>query len=320
MFIDFAKIIIKSGNGGDGCISFRREKFVSKGGPDGGDGGKGGDVIFKATKDENTLLKFRFQKIFKAGNGQNGSSNNKTGKSGDDVIITVPVGTVIKDTQGNILADLNEEGMEFLASVGGAGGKGNTHFASPSNQAPRFATKGKKTQAQELILELKLIADVGLVGFPNAGKSSLLRAISNATPTVADYPFTTIVPHLGYVLHNDKSFIVADIPGLIEDASQGKGMGTTFLRHIERTKILIFVIDITDNPKTHFEILKKELKAYNPDLLNKKFAIALNKIDLVSDINENEYKKEFEPHDVFFISALKKINIKEMLDWIVKTI
>ncbi len=320
MFIDYAKITIKSGNGGDGCVSFRREKFVSKGGPDGGNGGNGGDVIFKSTNDENTLLKFRFQKFFKAENGQNGSSNNKTGKNGKDIVILVPVGTTIKDNQGNILADLDINGIEFIASKGGIGGKGNAHFATSTNQTPKFATKGKKTQEQELILELKLIADIGLVGFPNAGKSSLLRAISKATPVIANYPFTTLVPHLGYVLHNDKNFIVADIPGLIEGASQGKGMGTTFLRHIERTKILIFVIDITESPKTHFEILRKELKSYNFNLLNKKFAIALNKIDLLDNINENEYIKELEPYEVFYISALKKTNIKEILDWISKNI
>ncbi len=320
MFIDYAKITIKSGNGGDGCVSFRREKFVSKGGPDGGDGGKGGNIVFKATKDENTLLKFRFQKFFKAQNGQNGSSNNKTGKNGRDIVILVPVGTTIKNNQGNILADLDIDGLEFIASKGGLGGKGNAHFATSTNQTPKFATKGKKTQEQELVLELKLIADIGLAGFPNAGKSSFLRAISKATPVVANYPFTTLVPHLGYVLHNDKNFIVADIPGLIEGASQGKGMGTTFLRHIERTKILIFVIDIAESPKNHFEILRKELKSYNLNLLNKKCAIALNKIDLFDNIDKNKYIKEFEPYEVFFISALKKTNIKEILDWISKNI
>lgn len=320
MFIDYAKITIKAGNGGDGCVSFRREKFVPKGGPDGGDGGRGGNVIFKATKHENTLLKFRFKKLFVAENGKNGSSNNKTGKNGSDLIIEVPVGTVIKDNKGNILADLDTDQKEFIASVGGFGGKGNAHFATPTNQTPRYATKGKKTQEQEIVLELKLIADVGLVGFPNAGKSSLLRAISNATPQVADYPFTTLTPHLGYVSHNDKEFIVTDIPGLIEGASQGKGMGLRFLRHIERTKILIFILDITDNPKEHFEVLIKELKLYGLELKSKKFAIALNKIDLVDKIDLQMYKNQFSPHSVYFISALKKTNLKELLDWISKNI
>ncbi|MGC8822455.1 MAG: GTPase ObgE [Desulfurella sp.] len=320
MFIDYAKITIKSGNGGDGCVSFRREKFVAKGGPDGGDGGKGGNIVFKATKHENTLLKFRFQKFFKAQNGQSGSSNNKTGKNGEDLVIEVPIGTVIKDTDGNILADLDVDEKEFIASFGGEGGKGNSHFATSTNQTPRIATKGKKTQEQEIILELKLLADVGLVGFPNAGKSSLLRAISNATPIVAPYPFTTLVPHLGYVLHNDKSFVVADIPGLIEGASQGKGMGIQFLRHIERTKILVFILDITDNPKSRFDILIKELEHYGLNLQSKKFAIALNKIDILANIDKENFKKQFTPYDIFFISALKKTNIKELLDWITKNI
>jgi GTP-binding protein len=320
MFIDYAKITIKSGNGGDGCVSFRREKFVPKGGPDGGDGGRGGNVVFKATKHENTLLKFRFQKLFIAQNGQNGSSNNKTGKNGSDIVIEVPVGTVIKDNQGNVLADLDADQKEFIASLGGFGGKGNAHFKTSTNQTPKYATKGKKTQAQEIILELKLIADVGLVGFPNAGKSSLLRAISNATPQVANYPFTTLTPHLGYVSHNNKEFVVADIPGLIEGASQGKGMGVRFLRHIERTKILIFILDITDNPNEHFEILIKELKSYGLNLQSKKFAIALNKIDLVDMIDTETYKDQFSQYNVYFISALKKTNLKELLDWISKNI
>lgn len=320
MFIDYAKITIKSGNGGDGCVSFRREKFAPKGGPDGGDGGKGGDVVFKATKHENTLLKFRFQKFFKAQNGQSGSSNNKTGKNGNNIVIEVPVGTVIKDIEKKVLADLDVDEKEFVAIYGGKYGKGNAHFATSTNQTPKFATKGQKTQEQEIILELKLIADVGLVGFPNAGKSSLIRAISNAQPMVANYPFTTLVPHLGYVSHNGKDCVVADIPGLIEGASQGKGMGTTFLRHIERTKILIFVLDITDNPQSHFEILKKELESYGLELKNKKFAVALNKIDLVNSIDERHFKSQFESFDVFFISALKKTNIKELLDWTSKNI
>ncbi|MGB9756029.1 MAG: GTPase ObgE, partial [Desulfurella sp.] len=286
MFIDYAKITIKSGNGGDGCVSFRREKFVAKGGPDGGDGGKGGDVVFKATKHENTLLKFRFQKSFKAQNGQSGSSNNKTGKNGNNIVIEVPIGTVIKDIENNVVADLDTDKKEFVASYGGRGGKGNAHFATSINQTPKFAIKGQKTLEQMVILELKLIADVGLVGFPNAGKSSLIRAISHAKPIVANYPFTTLVPHLGYVSHNDKDFVVADIPGLIEGASQGKGMGTTFLRHIERTKILLFILDITDKPKLHFDILVKELDSYGLGLKTKKFAIALNKIDILANIDK----------------------------------
>lgn len=320
MFIDYAKIIIKAGNGGDGCISFRREKFVSKGGPDGGDGGKGGDIIFKATKHENTLLKFRFQKLFKAQNGSNGSSNNKTGKNGNNCIIEVPIGTLIKDLEGKLLFDLDSDNKFFIAALGGHGGKGNTRFASSTNQTPMFSTKGKKKTEQELTLELKLIADVGLVGFPNAGKSSLLRAISNAKPQVADYPFTTTSPHLGYVIYNDRDFIAADIPGLIENASQGKGMGIKFLRHIERTKILLFILDITTDPKTEFAKLRKELENYGNGLKEKPFAIVINKIDLSDQTYINQYKDIFDNVNLFFISALKKTNFKGMLDWIFKNI
>ena len=315
MFIDYAKIHVKAGDGGRGIVSFHREKYVPKGGPDGGDGGKGGDVILKASKDENTLRSFRFKRHFKAENGKPGGSNNKTGRSGQNLIITVPVGTIVKDEEGNIIADLKEDNQEVVVAEGGKGGKGNAAFATPTNRAPRKATEGKKGQEKTLILELKLLADVGLVGLPNAGKSSLIRAISEAKPLIADYPFTTIEPHLGYVYFNNKDFVVADIPGIIEGASKGKGLGLRFLKHIERTKILLFVIDIIQDPKETYETLINELRQFNPQLIERKKAIALNKIDLVEELDEKLYKGLFE-EEVFFISALKKIGLKQLLSWI----
>ncbi len=313
MFTDNAKIFVKAGDGGRGIVSFRREKYVPKGGPDGGDGGKGGDVILRATKNENTLRRFRFQRKFRSENGSPGGSNNKTGASGEDLIIEVPVGTIVKDETGRIIADLNEDGQRVVVAKGGKGGKGNASFATPTDRAPRIATQGKKGEEKEIILELKLIADVGLVGFPNAGKSSLIRAISNAKPEVADYPFTTLTPHLGYVEFGNKNFIVADIPGIIEGASEGKGLGLRFLKHIERTSVLLFVLDILDKPKEKFAKLVEELKRYNPELLNRKRAVVLNKIDLVEDLIP--FKGLFPDEEVFFVSALKKINLKELLGW-----
>ncbi len=316
MFIDFAEIYVKAGDGGRGIVSFRREKFVPKGGPDGGDGGKGGDVIIEASKDENTLRPFRFKRHFRAENGQPGGSNNKTGKSGEDLIIKVPVGSIIKDENGNIIADLTEDGQRVVVAKGGKGGKGNAAFATPTNRAPRIAQPGRKGEEKKLIIELKLLADVGLVGFPNAGKSSLIRAVSDAKPEVANYPFTTLSPHLGYVEFNGKSFVIADIPGIIEGAHEGKGLGLRFLKHIERTKILVFVIDITDNPKEKFGKLLRELESFSSELIKRKRAVALNKIDLLENLNKEEYTKQFQGEKVFFISALKKIGLKELLGWI----
>ncbi len=318
MFVDYAKIFVKSGDGGRGIVSFRREKFAPKGGPDGGDGGKGGDVIIKASKDENTLRLFRFTRRFLAANGQSGASNNKTGKSGDDIVVKVPVGSIIKDENGETVADLNQDGQSVVVAKGGKGGKGNAAFATPTNRAPRFAQEGQKGEEKFLTIELKLIADVGLVGFPNAGKSSLIRAVSNAKPEIANYPFTTLTPHLGYVNFNEKDFIIADIPGIIDGASQGKGLGLKFLKHIERTSLLVFVLDITDKPKEAFAKLIKEIESYNPEILNKKRIIALNKIDLVD--NPKEYENMFKNERVFLISALNKTNLNELLLWISKTL
>ncbi len=320
MFADYAKISVKAGDGGNGIISFRREKYAPKGGPDGGNGGFGGNIVFRASKDENTLRLFRFKRIFKAENGSAGGSNNKTGKSGKDKIIIVPVGAIVKDLDGNVLADLNENNQTAIIAKGGRGGLGNAAFTSSTNRAPRFAKEGEKGEELNLVVELKLLADVGLVGFPNAGKSSFIRAVSDAKPQIADYPFTTLEPHLGYVEgYDNKDFIVADIPGIIEGASGGKGLGLRFLRHIERTTILLFVLDITDEPLKSFNKLLKELESYNMDILSKKRAIVLNKIDILDEDRER-YAYEFKDENLFFISALKKTNLNELLIWISKNL
>ncbi len=317
MFIDYTTIYAKSGNGGRGIVSFRREKYVPKGGPDGGNGGNGGSIIIKASKDENTFRKFRFKHRFYASDGQSGGSKNKTGKNGEDEVVIVPVGTIIKDGDGNILADLAQDDQEYIVAAGGRGGRGNASFATSVNRTPRFAKNGEQTLEVELTLELKLLADVGLVGFPNAGKSSFIRSVSDAKPEIANYPFTTLQPHLGYVYgHYDKEFIIADIPGIIEGAHSGKGLGLRFLRHIERTNILIFIIDIMNDVKDEFKKLTSELEKHNPNLLRKKRAVVLNKIDLLEDLNKEKYLKLFPGDSVFFISALRKKNLDEIIDWI----
>lgn len=317
MFIDYTTIYVKSGNGGKGIVSFRREKYVPKGGPDGGNGGSGGSVIIKASKDENTFRKFRFKHRFYAPDGQSGGSKNKTGRNGEDEVVIVPVGTIIKDGNGSILADLAQDNQEYMAAAGGRGGRGNASFTTSVNRTPRFAKNGEQTSEVELTLELKLLADVGLVGFPNAGKSSFIRSVSDAKPEIANYPFTTLQPHLGYVYgHYDKEFIIADIPGIIEGAHSGKGLGLRFLRHIERTNILVFIIDIMNDVKDEFKKLTSELEKHNPNLLRKKRTVVLNKIDLLEDLNKEKYLKLFPGDRVFFISALKKKNLDEIIDWI----
>lgn len=285
-FIDYAKIFVKAGNGGRGIVSFHHEKYVPKGGPDGGNGGKGGDVIFRANPHLTTLLDFRYKRNYKAEDGKPGGTNNRTGRNGEDKIILVPCGTVIKDAKdGEILADLVKPGQEFVAVRGGRGGRGNAEFATPTNQTPRFAEEGQPGEEREILLELKVLADVGIVGFPNVGKSTLISVVSAARPKIADYPFTTLVPNLGVVQIGDgKSFVVADIPGLVEGASEGRGLGLQFLRHIERTKVLLFLIDAnTDNPKMDFQILLNELKKYNKELLQKEKVIAFSKMDSVTE-------------------------------------
>ena len=284
MFIDYAVIEVHAGNGGNGAVTFRREKYVPKGGPSGGDGGNGGNVILKANGNLHTLLDFRYKKKYKAGNGSSGGSSLKDGKNGETIIIQVPVGTIVKDEETEkILFDLNSDAKEFILAKGGKGGKGNSKFATSTNQTPRFAEDGKPGENKKIILELKLIADVGLVGFPNAGKSTLISKISSARPKIADYPFTTLEPNLGIVKYKDfQSFTVADIPGIIEGASKGKGLGHKFLRHIERTRIILFLIEaISEKPNDDFNILMNELKNYSPQLVRKKIFVSFSKADLI---------------------------------------
>jgi GTP-binding protein len=287
-FVDEARIHVKAGDGGNGCISFRRERFIPRGGPNGGDGGKGGDVILQADAQLTTLLDLTYPKEFRAQKGSHGKGKDQTGKNGEDLIIRVPVGTLIRDDQtGEVLQDLLLDGHRFVAAEGGRGGRGNARFATPTLRAPRRAEKGERGQERSFRLELKLLADVGLVGFPNVGKSTLLSRISSARPKIADYPFTTLAPNLGVVIRGDhQSFVVADIPGLIKGASKGAGLGLTFLRHVERTRLLIHLLDISEgssrNPVKDFHALNHELKAYNPLLQEKIQLVALNKMDLPS--------------------------------------
>lgn len=312
MFTDYVKITAKAGNGGDGAISFRREKYVAAGGPDGGDGGRGGNVYFEVDPNSNTLIEFRYKKKFKAENGNNGEGSNKYGRGGQDLVIKVPIGTVIKDAANNrVLADLSQEGQRELVLSGGRGGKGNTHFATSTRQAPRFSQDGEKGEEKELILELKLLADVGLIGFPNVGKSTFLSMTTSATPKIADYHFTTLEPNLGVVKTNyGDSFVVADIPGIIEGASEGVGLGIQFLRHIERTRLLLHVIDVSGSegrvPVDDFNKINEELKKYSQKLSQRKQIIVANKVDIMQD--ENLYKEleklaKKEKIEIFKISA-----------------
>jgi GTP-binding protein len=291
VFIDQAKILVIAGNGGHGVVSFRREKYVPKGGPDGGDGGNGGDVIVQTDSNLHTLLDFRYRTRFKAESGKHGQGAKKTGRNGQDLIIQVPKGTLIKDEETEeILADLVDDNQRVVVAKGGKGGRGNARFATPTNQTPRNAEPGDEGQSKTILLELKLIADVGLVGLPNAGKSTLLSKLSAARPKIADYPFTTLSPNLGIVRYKEGfSFVMADIPGLIEGAHEGKGLGLDFLRHIERTKVLAFLIEITSENIFHdYEILKDELQSYNPKLLIRPCLVVLTKIDLPAGDNSEE--------------------------------
>jgi GTP-binding protein len=293
-FIDEARISVKAGNGGNGAVSFRREKYVPKGGPDGGNGGNGGSVIVRADRQLNTLLDFRYRRHYKAEDGEKGRGKNQDGKWGEDTIVKVPCGTIVIDAATEeVLADLVKHGDEVTVARGGKGGRGNALFATPSNQAPRTAEDGTPGEEREIRFELKLLADVGLVGFPNAGKSTLISVISAAKPKIADYPFTTLTPNLGIVRYDEgKSFTVADIPGLIEGAHRGKGLGIQFLRHIERTKVLVFLIEATrDHPKDDYKILLRELDAYNPALTRKPRLVALTKTDLLDDNSKRGLKK-----------------------------
>jgi len=285
-FVDEAKIYIKAGHGGRGCVSFRREKFVPRGGPDGGDGGKGGDVIFRATEKHRTLLDFKYRQHHMAKNGGHGSGNNRTGRSAADLEILVPVGTIIKDAETReVLADLSQVDQVFVVAHGGIGGKGNAHFATSTHQTPRFAQEGMDGGERWIFLELKLLADVGIIGFPNAGKSTFISRVSAARPKIADYPFTTLTPHLGVVRHSTApSFVIADIPGLISGAHEGVGMGIKFLKHVERTSSLLHIIDISAEPYTdawqNYTAINNELECYDSAMLDKPQIVALNKIDL----------------------------------------
>lgn len=325
MFTDYAKVIIKAGDGGNGAITFRREKYVAAGGPDGGDGGNGGSIYFVVDQDLNTLIDFRYKKKFKAENGQNGSGNHCYGKSGQDLYVKVPRGTVVKDVKtGKVLADLSEEKQKELILQGGRGGKGNSHFATSTRQAPRFAQDGEKGIELEVILELKLLADVGLIGFPNVGKSTFLSIVTSATPKIADYHFTTIIPNLGVAkTEYGDSFVIADIPGIIEGASEGIGLGLQFLRHIERTRLLLHFIDVSGqegrNPVEDFYVIKEELKKYNEKLSKRKQIIIANKIDVMQDdtlYKELEKVAKKEKMEIFKISAASKQGINELMKYV----
>lgn len=319
-FIDEAKFFVKGGDGGRGCVSFRREKFVPKGGPDGGDGGKGGSVILEATKRLLSLLDFRYRSHFKADRGAHGMGRKMHGKSGKDKIVQVPLGSIIKDAEsGQVLADLTEEGARFVAAAGGKGGAGNVHFATGQNRTPRYAGKGTPGEERWLKIELKLIADVGLVGMPNAGKSTLLSKLSAANPKVAAYPFTTLEPKLGILkLDFVDPCIIADIPGLIEGAHEGAGLGHKFLRHVERTKVLMHVLDGGSpgaQPVEDFKTLENELRCYNEELLARKRVVLLNKVDLIEDSESlaqtvSELKKS--GLDVISISALEEKGLEKV--------
>ena len=329
MFVDYAKIIIKSGDGGNGAATFRREKYVAAGGPDGGDGGKGGDIYFIVDADSNTLIDFRYTKKFKAENGQNGSGGHKFGKNGQDCYIKVPLGTIVKDAQTNkVIVDLSEPGQKELVLKGGRGGKGNSHFATSTRQAPRFAIDGEKGKEKELILELKLLADVGLVGFPNVGKSTILSRVTKATPKIADYHFTTIDPNLGVVKteHGD-TFVLADIPGIIEGASEGVGLGIQFLRHVERTRLLLHVIDVAGvegrNPVDDFNKINEELKKYSEKLAGRKQIIVANKIDsMQNDENYKALEKLAKENNIkiFKISAVTGEGLNELFNYVAEII
>lgn len=323
-FIDYVKICCRSGAGGSGSAHLRREKFVPKGGPDGGDGGRGGHIIVRGNKQLWTLLHLKYRKHVIAEAGENGSKQKSSGKQGEDVILEVPLGTIARDPEtGEKILEITEEGEEQILVPGGRGGLGNFNFKTSTNQTPRYAQDGGDGQEKWLILELKVLADVGLVGFPNAGKSTLLSVISEATPEIADYAFTTIVPNLGVVSYRDfKSFVVADIPGIIEGASEGKGLGLRFLRHIERNSILLFMIPAdSDDIAKEYQVLLNELKKFNPELLIKERLLAITKSDLLDDELKGEIKNEL-PKDIqcVFISSLTNSGIMELKDTIWKSL
>ena len=318
-FVDYVKINVRSGFGGKGSTHLRREKYIPKGGPDGGDGGRGGHVIIKANPQLWTLFTFKFKKHFKAGDGGDGSGSRKSGSQGKDVIVEVPYGTIIKDSISNeVIEEINKDNTELIILEGGLGGRGNFHFKSSTNQTPRYSQKGISGKEMNLVLELKVLADVGLVGFPNAGKSTLLSVLSSAKPKIANYEFTTLKPNLGIVSMSDyRSFVMADIPGIIEGASEGKGLGHYFLRHIERNSILLYVIPVdTKDLKKEFDILNNELKKYNPELIDKDFAVFFSKSDLMDQelLLELEIiiKYQFKEIPYFIGSSINMNGIKNL--------
>jgi GTP-binding protein len=313
-FLDQVKIYVKAGDGGDGSPSFRREKFIEYGGPDGGDGGKGGSIILKSELNLNTLIDYRYQQHHKAERGENGMGQNRTGKSGDDLILKVPLGTqVFEEDNKTLIYDFTKPEEKFVAATGGNGGLGNTRFKSSTNRAPRKFTKGTSGEEFTIWLQLKTIADIGIIGLPNAGKSSLLASITNANPKIANYQFTTLNPNLGVVSYDDKEITLADIPGLIEGAHEGTGLGIQFLKHIERCKTLLHLIDITNNDLLEsYNQVKNELKNYSPDLLKKKELIVLNKIDLLDEKIAKEITNEFSKKinsEILTLSTFKKESI-----------
>lgn len=320
-FIDEAKIFVKGGDGGNGVVSFFRAKYIPKGGPDGGDGGRGGSVILEVDEGLRTLMDFRYQRHFKAKRGQHGQGGNKSGASGDDIVLKVPPGTLVKDEEGDILADLTEPGERYVVARGGIGGRGNARFVTPTRRSPSFAEKGEPAEERWIVLELKLLADVGLVGFPNAGKSTLISRISSARPKIAGYPFTTLAPNLGVVgLPDGRSFVVADIPGLIEGAHAGKGLGYDFLKHIERTAVIVHILDLAAlegrSPIEDFEAINRELELYNPELATRPQIVAGNKIDIPEALRNLPEVEEYMAHrDIPFypISAAVGTGVDRLL-------
>lgn len=314
MFLDEVLIKVHGGKGGDGIVAFRREKYVPLGGPAGGNGGRGGSVIFVGEEGINTLGNFRYTRLIKADNGENGKNKNQHGKSAKNTYVKVPLGTVVKTTDGAYIGEITEHNEELVVAHGGRGGRGNTAFKSNKNQAPQFSERGLPGEIRELKLELKMIADVGLIGFPNAGKSTIISIISNAKPKIADYPFTTLTPNLGVVLHNDYDFVVADIPGLIENASLGSGLGFQFLRHIERCCVFVHVVDASsEDPYQNYLTVNNELAKYNEELVNRPQVVVLNKIDLLTEEEINKIKAKFN-QDVLLLSAVTKKGLSTFLD------
>ena len=319
-FVDYVKLYVASGNGGKGSAHLHREKYIEKGGPDGGDGGRGGHVIIRGNENLWTLYTYKFKRHFKAGHGEHGSKQRSTGADGEDVYMDVPLGTVIRDKETNdILFEITDHGEEKIIAEGGMGGRGNWHFKSSTNQTPRYAQPGIPGEELEIILELKVLADVGLVGFPNAGKSTLLSVITAAKPKIADYEFTTLKPNLGIVEYRDhKTFVMADIPGIIEGAAEGRGLGHYFLRHIERNSVLLFLIPAdADDIKKQYDILLDELRRYNPEMLDKERIIAISKSDMLDEELKAELKEELDnnlPIDYLFISSVAQKGLQELKD------